>query len=166
MATRKKAAAPVVDESSPEALAVLAEQRRLVDVAVRYARLNGYCNQVNAVLAELLPHMVVPNGRYGELIAYDSNGCSCDGNRFAGAAPFNEDGYAENGFDRDGINRRGENREGFTVELGWNYVGRNAANTARQGRAATAEEVATEVGTINPTTEQPFAMPGPARVRR
>ena len=89
---------------------VLAERQRIVDAAVRYARLSGLCSEFERALSALMPEMADPTlGTWT-----DSDGVTCRGEEWRDEDGFNRAGLDRDGYDRDGFHpQTGRNRDGF-----------------------------------------------------
>lgn len=116
---------------------VRGERQRIVDQAVRRARGAGYCEQFNAVMAQIMPEMTIDVGGY--TVAVDSDGRPCasrheDAWSYYGARDtrriYDADGYDQHGFDRDGFDRTGYDVDGFDA----NDQGRSRSRTQRRTR--------------------------------
>lgn len=121
--------------STEDAAAVLAEQMRIIDAAVREARRQGWCGEFEVTMSRLFPDGP-PDGAQ-EFV--DSDGLSCRGydrDGFHRDSGYDRDGYDREGFrdgyDRDGWNREGFDRYGYDRE-GYNRDGYDRAGFNREG---------------------------------
>lgn len=118
------------------AAAVLATQLKIIDVAVRRARDQSWCEAFEAIMAELFPDG--PPGGGTEFV--DSDGWSCRGH--------DRDGYGRNGLDRDDRDRDGRDRNGYDRDGydrdGYNNAGWNREGIHRDGRDRNSPEVQAE----------------------
>jgi hypothetical protein len=133
---------PVVANDGPAAdacaAAVLATRLQIIDVAVRRARDEAWCEQFEAIMDSLFPDGMPGGGT--EFV--DSDGFSCR-NR-------DRDGYDQQGYDRDGVNRdgynaRGYDRDGYNRD-GYNRQGWNRQGLNRDGRDRNSPEVRAQYG--------------------
>lgn len=142
--------------------AILVERQRILDLAVRKARAEGYCDRTERVLQFIMPEMAAHDGRF-----YDTEGVNCQGAKLT-AARYNRNGYDQfTGCDRDGYNTNGSHTSGIDPTTGYTRAfdvngydvhgydryGTDVNQKSRKARAATAAEVTAEaVGPVNPTT--------------
>lgn len=112
----------VINAESTEDAAVLAEQRRIIDAAVRQARANSWCEEFERIMGGLFPD----GPPDGDKEFVDSDGQSCRGRDRMGFDRYgfdregrNREGFDQNGYDRDGFNRDGVDQYGWSRD-GWN----------------------------------------------
>jgi len=118
------------------AAAVLAAQMKIVDVAVRNARSNSWCEEFERIMGQIFPDGP-PDGA-AQFV--DSDGWSCRGLDRDG---YNRDGLDRNGYNRDGYNQEGFNQDGYDRQgfnrRGWNREGRNRDGRDRNDPAIRAQ---------------------------